>query len=93
MATIRYLVAKLLGNPVATSVVNSLILDLKEEGTEMLSIVVANIKAAAARDDIDNTARYNMVLNAVKEQFPNTATSLINTVIESTYRAYAQGRL
>lgn len=93
MDTISYLINKVLGNPVASTIILSLIEDLKAEGTDMLGIAVANIKSVAARDDITNTERFDIVVQALKKQFPNAASSLINTVVESAYRAFVNGKI
>lgn len=93
IGVIKMLVNKLLGNPVAAAVVNSVIEDMKSEGAVILGIVVANIKAVAVRTDLDNSQKFSVVFEEVKKQFPNTASSLLNSIIESTYRAYTQGRI
>lgn len=93
IGVVKMLVNKLLGNPVAAAVVNSVIEDMKSEGAVILGIVVANIKAVAVRTDLDNSQKFSVVFEEVKKQFPNTASSLLNSIIESTYRAYTQGRI
>lgn len=93
IGVVKMLVNKLLGNPVAAAVVNSVIEDMKSEGAVIMGIVVANIKAVAVRTDLDNSQKFSVVFEEVKKQFPNTASSLLNSIIESTYRAYTQGRI
>ena len=90
---IKGLLNRIMADPLASVVIISLIDDLKDEGGKMLSIAVANIKSAAARSDLDNTQKFSLVFDAIQEQFPNAASSLINTVIEAAYRSYMQGKV
>lgn len=90
---INFLTSKVLGNPVASAIVVSLIDDLKSEGNEMLGIAIANIKAVSVNGNMTNAERFNTVVQALKKQFPNVATSLINTVVESAHRAILNGKI
>lgn len=93
LSTIKSLLNRIMSNPVASVIILSLIEDLQDEGGKMLSVAIANIKSVASRDDIDNAQKFTVVFEAVKEQFPDSAGSLINTVIEAAYRSYAQGKI
>lgn len=93
VSAIKALLNKIMANPAATMVIISLIDDLKDEGGKMIGVALANIKSVAGRDDLDNAAKFNMVFESVKEQFPNAATSLLNTIIEAAYRSYSQGKV
>ena len=89
---IKKLINTILENPMASTIIVSLIDDLKDEGGKMLGVVVSNIQAVAARDDLNSQEKFIYVFEATKQQFPNAATSLINTVIEAAYRSYTQGK-
>lgn len=93
IATIKALLNRIMANPAATLVIVSLIDDLKDEGGKMVGVAIANIKSVAGRDDLDNAAKFAVVFNAIKDQFPDAATSLINTVVEAAYRSYMQGKV
>lgn len=93
ITTIKALLNRILGNPVASAIVMALVDDLKEEGTKMLGVVVANVKAVAAKEGMTNQQKFEEVFNATKQQFPEAASSLISTTIEAAYRAYSQGKI
>ena len=93
IATIKALLNRIMANPAATLVIVSLIDDLKDEGGKLVGVAIANIKSVAGRDDLDNAAKFDVVFNAIKDQFPDAATSLVNTVVEAAYRSYMQGKV
>ena len=93
ISMIRVLTNRLLGSQVLTTIIISLIEDFREEGDKMVSVALANIKSVSIREDLDNSHKFNMVFDAAKEQFPDAATSLLNTTIEAAFRAFTLNKV
>ena len=82
----------ILGNPVLAVIVTGLIEDLKEEGAEYVSVALAAIREAAALD-VEPAEKFAMVRERLIAQFPKASASLLDTVIQTAYRAYSMNRI
>ncbi len=86
------LVSWMLGNPVLSAIVNGLIEDLREEGIEYVGVALAAIKEVSGTD-MAPTDKFFIVRQRLIEQFPKASASLVDTVIQTAYRAYSSKRI
>ena len=82
----------ILGSAVLSAIVTGLIDDLKEEGAEYVSVALAAIREAAALD-VEAAEKFAMVRERLIAQFPKASASLLDTVIQTAYRAYSTNRI
>lgn len=81
-----------IGSPVLGAIINGLMEDLREEGSEYVSVALGAIREASGMD-VSPTAKFMHVREKLIAQFPKASASLIDTVIQTAYRAYSKSRI
>ena len=79
----------ILGSAVLSAIVTGLIDDLKEEGAEYVSMALGAIREAATLD-VEPEEKFARVRERLIAQFPKESASLLDTVIQTAYRAYSK---
>ena len=86
------IIKRILGSQALAAIVTCLIEDLKDEGAEYVAVALAAIREAATLD-AGATEKYALVRERLIAQFPKASASLIDTVIQTAYRAYSMDRI
>jgi hypothetical protein len=79
---------KIVCSPEVKMILTSVIEDLlKTISTQAAPAVIIAVKEAMARDDLNNSQKFDYVQAAVLQQFPNMEKSALNALIENTLNA------
>lgn len=79
----------LIGSPLVQAVALNVITDLVTHGKELVPIALEKIKEVAPNKDMTGTEKFAKVADSVSAEFPTIAKSALDTIIQSTYNAYA----
>ena len=83
---LQKLMAWYYGSPLAKSMVQGMLTDLKEQGERILPIVESAIKTAALSDTMSGKEKLASVVDAVAVQAPAVERSLITATVTSAFR-------
>ena len=83
---LQKLMAWYYGSPLAKSMVQGMLTDLKEQGERILPIVESAIKTAALSDTMSGKEKLASVVDAVAAQAPAVERSLITATVTSAFR-------
>jgi len=79
----------LIGNATVQAVALNVVKDLVAHGKVLVPIALDGIRDAAAKTELSGSEKFSFAVSKVTENFPTIERSLIDTVVQTTYQAYA----
>ena len=79
----------LIGNEIVQAVALNVVKDLVAHGKELIPVALIKIKQVAPDTEMNGRQKFAVVTSAVSAEFPAIGNSIIDTVVQTAYNAYA----